>query len=80
MFKQLNAIKLYEFRQELAEFKHSLATHLDKYSPTNVKVEDGFEHEGFVVYLNDLIAVKIVDRDEFSRKNFNKNGNNFNRK
>lgn len=77
---QIHSIKLYEFRKELAEFKHSLATHLDKYSPTNVKVEDGFEHEGFVVYLNDLIAVKIVDRDEFSRKNFNKNGNNFNRK
>lgn len=75
-FIQIHAQRLYEFRKELAGFKQSLMQHLDKYSPTNIQVLNG-EHEGYVLYLDDSTVVKIVDRDDFSKKNFQKNGNKF---
>lgn len=65
--------ELYAWRRKLRKFKIDLIEHFDEQMYTNVGAE---ETEGLVLTLEDVV-VKIVNRESFSKRNFNKNGNSF---
>lgn len=81
---QLASVSLYNIRQELKQFKLDFIHNFEKVIPTNVELAYDYEHEGFVVYLDDDteedVPVKFVDRENFSKRNFAQNGNKFSRK
>lgn len=65
---------MYKVRQLLRKFKLDLIEHFNHLIETNVYAE---EHEGLVITFENGVVAKVVDRENFSKRNFNKNGNSF---